>query len=50
VARYRAALAMGGSRPLPEVYAAAGARLVFDAAGMRDLIQRVEAELEATED
>jgi oligoendopeptidase F len=50
VARYRAALAMGGSRPLPEVYAAAGARLVFDPAGMRELIQRVEAELEATED
>jgi oligoendopeptidase F len=31
VARYRAALALGGTRPLPEIYAAAGARLVFDA-------------------
>jgi oligoendopeptidase F len=50
VARYRGALAMGGSRPLPEVYAAAGARLVFDSAGMRELIRRVEGELEATED
>ncbi|HJU74444.1 MAG TPA: M3 family oligoendopeptidase [Gemmatimonadaceae bacterium] len=40
--RYREALALGGTRPLPEIYKAAGARLVFDAAGMRDLIQRVE--------
>ena len=49
VARYREALALGSSRPLPEVYAAAGARLVFDAAEMRELIALVEAELETSE-
>ena len=30
VARYRSALALGGSRPLPELFEAAGARLAFD--------------------
>ncbi len=40
--RYRRALALGGTRPLPEIYRAAGARLVFDAAGMRDLVALVE--------
>src|SRR5699024_889736 len=37
VADYRAALALGGSRPLPELYATAGARLVFDEDGMAEL-------------
>lgn len=46
VRRYRAALALGATRPLPELYAAAGARLVFDAPGMRELISLVEEELE----
>jgi oligoendopeptidase F len=45
LARFREALALGGSRPLPEVYAAAGAELIFDAAGMRELIELVESEL-----
>ncbi len=40
--RYRRALALGGTRPLPEIYHAAGARLVFDAAGMRELVALVE--------
>src|SRR4030081_512637 len=38
------------TRPAGEVAAPAGSRLVFDPAGMRDLIQRVEEELEPTED
>ena len=42
VRRYREALALGGTRPLPEIYAAAGARLVFDAAGMGELVALVE--------
>ncbi len=42
VARYKAALRLGGTRPLPEIYAAAGARLVFDAAPMHELIALVE--------
>jgi oligoendopeptidase F len=45
VARFRRALALGGSRPLPEIYAAAGAELIFDAARMRELIELVESEL-----
>lgn len=40
--RYRQALALGGTRPLPEIYRAAGARLVFDANGMRELVELVE--------
>ncbi len=43
--RYRAMLALGNTRPLPELYRAAGARLVFDAEGMRELIDLVEEEL-----
>lgn len=42
VARYRAALALGGTRPLPEIYAAAGAQLVFDARTMGELVGLVE--------
>jgi oligoendopeptidase F len=46
VARYRAALALGGPRPLPEIYATAGARLIFDSDGMRELVELVEREVE----
>jgi oligoendopeptidase F len=42
VRRYRDALALGGTRPLPEIYRAAGAKLVFDAAAMGELIGMVE--------
>jgi oligoendopeptidase F len=42
VARYKDALALGGTRPLPEIYGVAGARLIFDAAGMRELVEQVE--------
>ena len=42
VRRYREALALGATRPLPELYRAAGARLIFDADGMRELIDLVE--------
>ncbi|MGQ0640442.1 MAG: M3 family oligoendopeptidase [Gemmatimonadaceae bacterium] len=40
--RYRRALALGGTQPLPEIYRAAGARLVFDAEGMKELVALVE--------
>jgi oligoendopeptidase F len=46
VARYKAALALGGTRPLPEIYATAGARLVFDAETMGELVALVETEVE----
>jgi oligoendopeptidase F len=45
VRKYREALALGATRALPELFAAAGARLVFDAAGMRELVTLVEEEL-----
>jgi oligoendopeptidase F len=45
VRRYREALALGATQPLPELFKAAGARLVFDSAGMRELITLVEEEL-----
>ena len=43
--RYKAALALGGTRPLPDMYAAAGVRLLFDEREMGELIQLVEQEL-----
>jgi oligoendopeptidase F len=45
IADYRAAMALGGSRPLPELYERAGARLIFDTAGMQDLATFVDDEL-----
>lgn len=39
--RYKAALALGGTRSLPEIYAAAGARLIFDAGEMGELVTLV---------
>lgn len=45
LAQYRSMQALGNTRPLPELYAAAGARLIFDADGMRELIDLVEEEL-----
>jgi oligoendopeptidase F len=41
VARYRSALALGGSRSLPEIFEAAGARLVFDNDTMAPLARAV---------
>jgi len=48
-ADYRAALALGGSRPLPELFDRAGARLIFDAEGMAELVTLIETELEGHE-
>ena len=45
VRQYREALALGATKPLPELYGAAGARLIFDAKGMRELVEVVEEEL-----
>jgi oligoendopeptidase F len=45
--RYRRFLDLGGTQPLPELYAAAGARLIFDAEGMGALVEAVEARIEA---
>lgn len=48
-ADYRAALALGGSAPLPALFERAGARLIFDAAGMQELVDLIEAELASLE-
>lgn len=45
VRQYREALSLGATRPLPELYRAAGARLIFDSEGMRELVDLVEEEL-----
>ena len=49
LARYRQALALGCTRPLPELYAAAGARFGGDAATLGEAVTRVEKEIEALE-
>jgi len=52
VANYRRALALGGTIPLPQLYATAGARFAFDAETLHDavtLIEKTLAELESTD-
>jgi len=44
--QYRYALSLGGSRPLPELWKAAGLKFDFSAATLRPLIAAVQAELE----
>jgi oligoendopeptidase F len=44
--RYWQALALGGSRPLPELFAAAGAKFQFDAETLKPLVDAVADELE----
>lgn len=44
LADYRRGLALGGSRPLPELFAAAGCRFQFDAATIRPLIHLAQTE------
>jgi len=46
VNRYKAALALGGTRPLPQIYEAAGAALIFDAKRMGELVTLVEDRIE----
>lgn len=45
LAAYRRALALGATRPLPELFATAGAQLAFDTATIAPLVQLVEDEL-----
>jgi oligoendopeptidase F len=49
VRKYRAGLSLGATEPLPELFKAAGARLVFDSDGMRELITLVEEEVSKLE-
>jgi len=50
VRRYREALALGATRRLPDLFRAAGARLIFDSEGMRELVSLVEDELAKLDD
>ena len=43
--KYREALALGGSRPLPELFRTAGAKFGFDAKILKPLIKAVEDEI-----
>ncbi|MHB1223198.1 MAG: M3 family oligoendopeptidase [Gemmatimonadaceae bacterium] len=45
VTDYKRALTLGGIRPLPELYREAGAKLIFDADAMGELVELVEARL-----
>jgi oligoendopeptidase F len=47
VANYKRFLALGGTRPLPELYEAAGVKLVFDADSMAELVAFTEERIEA---
>jgi len=49
VKAYREALALGGTRALPALFNAAGARLIFDAEGMGELVNLIESEIDALE-
>ncbi len=49
VQQYRAALALGGTRPLPELYAAAGAKFAFDAETLSEVVGLIEQTLAALE-
>jgi len=46
LAAYRRSLALGATRPLPELFQAAGAKLAFDSATIGELIELVETELQ----
>lgn len=46
VEQYRAALALGNTKPLPELYRAAGVEFTFDARSIGALVRLVEDELE----
>jgi oligoendopeptidase F len=45
LAKYQRALALGNSRPLPELFAAAGCRFSFDRATVKPLVDLVKGEL-----
>lgn len=45
LARYRRGLALGGSRPLPELFAAAGCRFDFSRETLKPLLELVQSEL-----
>lgn len=49
VAQYRRALALGGTRTLPDLFAAAGAKLAFDAQTLGEAVALIEKTIEELE-
>jgi oligoendopeptidase F len=49
VQQYRHALSLGATRPLPELYTAAGAKFAFDMATLQDVVQLVISKIEELE-
>ncbi|HEY8291665.1 MAG TPA: M3 family metallopeptidase, partial [Thermomicrobiales bacterium] len=49
LAAYRRALALGGTQPLPQLFAAAGAALAFDAGTMGGLVALIEDQIATLE-
>lgn len=49
LANLRAAFTLGGTRSLPHLYATAGVRMIFDEAGMGELVRMIEGELASLE-
>jgi len=49
LAAYQRALALGGTEPLPQLFAAAGAKLAFDAETMGGLVALIEEQIAALE-
>ena len=47
VRQYRHALSLGGTRPLPELFEAAGARFAFDVETLREAVSLIEATIES---
>jgi oligoendopeptidase F len=49
VQRYRDALLLGGSRPLPELFEAAGAKFQFGYENLKPLMDAIEEKLDNTQ-
>jgi oligoendopeptidase F len=49
ISQYKFALSLGGSKPLPELFKAAGAKFDFSAKTVKPLVEAVEAELATLE-
>jgi oligoendopeptidase F len=49
VANYRRALSLGGTRSLPQLYQAAGARFAFDERTLTEIVQLIETTIESLE-
>lgn len=50
ISAFRSALRLGGTRPLPDLFAAAGARFAFDRETVRELVAMVEQRLAELEE